>query len=107
MERDEKKSKHYWELAAIVGNARARHNLGIEDFKGSNMNRAMKHFMIAVEGGCNESLNTIKQMFKDGNAAKDDYEKALQAYQAYLADIRSDQRDEAAAFRDDFKYYEL
>lgn len=29
MESDERKSKHYYEVAAIEGNAKARHNLGI------------------------------------------------------------------------------
>ena len=28
--------------------------------------RALKHFMIAVEGGYNESLNAIKQMYSNG-----------------------------------------
>jgi len=42
----------------------------------------------------------------DGHATKDDYTKALRAYQAYLDKITIDQRDEAAAADDDYKYYE-
>ena len=44
-------------------------------------------------------------MYSKGCATKDDYAKALQAYQAYLSEIKSDDRDKAAAFSDDFKYY--
>ena len=47
------------------------------------------------------------QMCKDGRATRDDYAKALKAYQDYLDDIKSDQRDEAAAFSVEYKYYEL
>ena len=44
-------------------------------------------------------------MYKNGHATKDDYAKALRAHQAYLDEIRSDQRDEAAALDKYFKYY--
>ena len=36
---------------------------------------------------------------------KDEYAKALRAYQANLVEIKSAQRDEAAAFNDEFEYY--
>jgi len=36
---------------------------------------------------------------------KDDYAKALRAHQSYLDEVRSDQRDEAAAHSDEYKYY--
>ena len=42
-------------------------------------------------------------MHKD--ATKDDYTQALRAYQAYVVEIKSPQRDEAAAFNDAYKYY--
>ena len=44
-------------------------------------------------------------MFMNGHAAKDNYAKALQVYQANLVEIKSPQRDEAAAFNDAKKYY--
>ena len=70
-----------------------------------NMDRALKHFMIAAGSGITDSLEIIKQMFINGDATKDDYAKALQAYQAYLVEIKSPQRDEAAASIENFKYY--
>ena len=41
----------------------------------------------------------------NGYASKDDYAKALQAYQAHLNEIKSPQRDEAVAFHEDYKYH--
>ena len=105
VERDEKKAKHYWELAAMGGDESARHNLGVFECNAGYYDRALKHLMIAVEFGNSGSLKKIKQLYAIGYASKDDYAKALKAYQAYLEDIKSDQRDKAAAFDDDYKYY--
>ena len=106
MARDETKATHYYGLAALGGDVRARHNLGILVGREGGYDRALKHFMIAVEGGYNKSLKLIKEMYSNGYATKDDYAKALKAYQAYLSEIKSDQRDKAAAFSDSYKYYE-
>ena len=70
------------------------------------MERALKHFMIAVGSGYNDALRNIQQMYKHGFATKHDYAKALKAYQVYLSEIKSDDRDKAAAYSDGFKYYE-
>ena len=102
LERDTQKAKHYWELAAIRGSNVARHNLGANT---CNCNIALKHFMIAAGGGEKRSLDIIQKMFKKGVATKEDYTQALRAYQAHLDKIRSPQRDEAAAFDEQFKYY--
>ena len=71
------------------GDVWARNNLGIVEIKAGNYERALKHYMIAVEGGYNKSLNVIKQMFSKGYATRDDYAKALQSHQAYLEEIKS------------------
>ena len=103
--RDEKKATYYYELAATESREMARHNLGMSEGRAGNIDRALKHFMIAAGFGDNDSLENIKQMYKDGKATKDDYTNALRSYQAYLVDIKSPQRDEAAAFDDRYKYY--
>ena len=90
----------------MMGDAGARYNLGILEGQACNEERAVKHLMIAVKDGNTASLAIIKEMYKGGFATKDDYAKALRSYQAYLDEIRSDQRDEAAAADDDCKYYE-
>ena len=105
VERDEKKAKYYWELAAMGGLVTSRHNLGVIEFNIGNMDRALKHHMISTGGGDNGSLENIKQLYKDGEATKDDYTNALRSYQAYLVDIKSPRRDEAAATNDKYKYY--
>ena len=105
VERDEKKAKYYTELAAMGGHVIARHNLGNFEGRAGNMDRAVKHYVIAAGCGYNDSLENIKQMFMNGHASKDDYAKALQVYQAYLGEVKSAQRDEAAAYEDYYKYY--
>jgi len=106
VDRDEKKAIHYWELAAMEGNVDAIFNLGVIEGKAGNMDRALKHFMNAIVGGYADSLEKVRDLYSWGYATKEDYTKAQQAYQAYVDDIKSDQRDEAAAFKDEFKYYE-
>ena len=104
VERDKKMAKHYYELAAMGGNVVARHNLGADEYNAGNYDRALKHYMIAAKGGHTRSKN-IQQLYMDGLATKDDYAKALRSHQAYLVEIKSDQRDKAAAFRDVYRYY--
>ena len=105
VERDMKKAMHYYELAAMRGNTDAMHNLGVLEFNAGNMDRALKHDMVAAGCGDNDSLENIKQTFMNGKATKDDYTNALRSYQAYLVDIKSSQRDQAAATNDHYKYY--
>ena len=105
VERDEKKVVYYYELAAMGGIVTARYNLGMLEGQTGNMDRALNHFMIAVGFGHTQSLEIIKHMFMNRQATKNDYAKALRVYQANLVEIKSPQRDEAAAFHDCYKYY--
>ena len=98
-------ARHYDELAAMEGFVTARHNLEIDEENAGNYNRALKHYMIAVRGGHTRSVKAIQQLYMDGHVAKDNYADALQARQAYLDEIKSDQRDKTAAFRDNYRYY--
>ena len=102
---DKKKATHYFELAAIGGSEVARYNLSIKEKLAGNFDRSLKHFMIGVRSGDAPSLNQIKELYLNGHAAKEDYTKALQLYQTYLAEIKSDQRDKAAATDEDYRYY--
>ena len=98
VEVDKEKAKQYYELAAMGGDVTARYNLG-------NMERSLKHHIIAVIGGQGKSLESIQKMYLNGHATKDDYTKALRCYQEYLAVIKSVERDEAAAVNDRCRYY--
>ena len=106
VERDKKKAEHYYELAAMGGVPGARFNLGNAEGRAGNWKRAIKHWSIAAGGGYSDSVKSIQQLYTNGHVPKDDYAKALRAYQAYLSEIKSEQRDEAAAFNEVvFKYY--
>ena len=102
---DKKKAVHYYELAAMMGSVHARNNLGMIEKNAGNVDRAIKHCMISVRGGHTDSLERIKQLFKDGHATKEEYTAALQGYQEYLGEIKSSQRDQAAVVTDKYKYY--
>ena len=104
VEVDIEKAIHYYELAAMGGNEVARYNLGVVEIEG-NKERALKHWMIAVRDGNTESLKNIKRFYSNGRATKEDYTKALRAYQEYLGEIKSNQRDKAAAADEDYRYY--
>jgi len=105
VEVDKKQAKYYCELSAIGGNVNARYNLGLEEEESGRMERALKHHVIAAGSGDSDSLNYIKDFYSNGHATKEDYTKALQSYQAYLGEIKSAQRDEAAAACEDYRYY--
>ena len=104
VDRDEKRAVHYFEKGAMGGCTGSRLALGYIEKNSGNMERAIKHFMISVAYGHNGSLKETKQLYSQGHATKDDYVKALRAYQKYLSEVKSTQRDEAAAAREDFKY---
>ena len=106
VERDNKKADHYFEIAAMRGHVSARHKLGFAEVRAGNWDKALKHYMIAVGDGHNNSVKSIQLFYEGGYATKEDYTNALRAYQKYLDEIRSEQRDEAAALHEDvFKYY--
>ena len=105
VEVDKKKARHYYELAAMGGNVLGRHNLGVNEAKAGNIDKSLKHFMIAAKSGHNESLKKIQELYPYGCVRKEDYTKALQSYQSYLNEIKSPQRDEAAAFDENCQYY--
>ena len=106
VEMDKQKGDRYFELAAMRGNAIARHNLGCTELEAGNKSRALKHWMIALGGGHSKCLNNIQLLYSLGQVTKDEYTKALRARQEYLGEIKSEQRDEAAAIDGDkYKYY--
>jgi len=106
VEVDKKKAKHYYELAAIGGQEVARYNLGLMEKKGGDMDRALKHFIIAARSGDSDSLKQIQNLYSNGHATKKDYMKGLQSYQTYLGEIKSFQRNKAAVLDERCRYYE-
>jgi TPR repeat protein len=102
---DKKKAVYYGELAAMQGNSVSRYNLGVNEAKAGKYNKALKHWLISCERGQVVSLKAIKRLLVVGRATKEDCEKALRAYKEYVKEVKSDQRDEAAAFDGTYRYY--
>jgi len=102
--RDVEKAMHYFELGAMMGDDGARVALGYIEQNLGNMDRALRHHMIAVGSGCNASLKRIQQLYSGGQVTRDEYTKALRAYQDYLNVVKSSQRDKAAAATEEFRY---
>ena len=84
---------------ALLGKANS------EEFFAKKMDRAVRHYIIGVRLGEYNTLKNVHRLFICGFATKDDYTKALRAYQEYVDEIRSDQRDAAAAISDNYRYY--
>lgn len=98
--RDMKKCVYYWELAAMGGYVDARDNLGLEELKKGNNDRAKKHFILAARAGDKEALERIKTGFMKGIVTKDEYASTLRAHHERHKEMKSDARDKAAAIPD-------
>ena len=96
---DKKKAVHHYQIAAMMGSINARHNLGCTEMENGNYMPAMKHFMIAANGGDKDSLDQIKVGFRKGHVTKDDFETTLRAYQSSCDKTKSEQRDRASVLR--------
>ena len=96
---DMKKAVHHYQIAVMMGSVVARHNLAGVELQNRNYQRAMNHVMIAAKCGYKASLQTVTQGFRLGHVTKEDFEKTLRAYQASCDETKSEQRNRAAAIR--------
>lgn len=94
---DEKKSKHYYELAAMGGNIYARHALGCLEGNAGNHKRAMKHFILGARSGEAACLGDVKTGYTRGFVTKDEYATTLRAFHERQKEMKSDARDKVAA----------
>ena len=95
VERVMKKAGYYFELAAMMGSVMARHNLGGNEYEAGNLQKAMKHCMIAAKAGEEDSLNIVKKGFMAGLVTKDEYADTLRSHHERQNEMRSDEREEA------------
>ena len=91
------KSIYHWKLAAIGGHEIARHNLGATEEESGDMDRAMKHFMIAARSGYEKSLKEVGNGYKAGYVTKDEYANTKRAYQVCVDEMKSKKRSIVAA----------
>ena len=99
-EKDDGRAMYHWEKAAIGGHPFARYYLACYEERNGNVERAVKHFIIAANLGDENSMKALWVEFKDGNITKEDLEATLRSHQAALDAMKSAQRDAAErAFR--------
>ena len=99
VERDEKKQLYHLERAAIGGHSMARHNLGCMEERNGNMDRAIKHWIIAANLAYELSLEALQNAYRKGLVSKEDFTGALRGYQAAIEAAKSPQRKEGAEFK--------
>ncbi|KAK1745504.1 hypothetical protein QTG54_003428 [Skeletonema marinoi] len=113
-EKNEEKEKIHSEEAAIAGHPIARYNLAIiegcigrEKREMSYLNRSVKHFIIAANLGCNDSIQQLKHYYSAGWVSTEDFAAALRANQAAVDATKSPQREvglrEVASSQDGYR----
>jgi len=102
VEHDSDKALFHLEKAAIAGHGGARYCLGVSTsthtgVKFSPSFLSMKHFMIGAKSGYAQCLERVKDGFAGGMVTKADFEETLRMHKESLDEMKSDQRDKAAA----------
>ncbi len=93
VEMDEMKEKYHFEEAAIGGHPLARYNLGCHEYDNGNVERAVKHWIIAANQGQDDSIKKLLEAFKEGDVSKDELAAALRAHKAAVDETKSPQRE--------------
>ena len=101
VQKDVERGARFFEKAAMLGNAEARHNLGCYKCNRGDYDRAVRHFLISAKMGDKVSIGKIKELFRKGYATKEQYAEALKGYQGAVEGVKSRDRDEAKTFLDD------
>ena len=98
VKKDKERAAYHMKLAAIGGLEMARHNLGTIEMSNGDMNRAMKHHIIAAKSGLEKSLKMVGKGYKAGLVSKDEYTSTLRTYQVSVNEMKSVQRTKAAEY---------
>ncbi len=98
VEKDIKKYIRHMQQAAIGGHPVARLNLGVWEQDKGNIDKAVKHFIIAANLGFDGAIEALKKYYARGMVSKEDFAAALRAYQAAVDATKSPQRDAAEAY---------
>lgn len=99
VEQDEEKQIYHLERAAIGGHSNARHNLArLESEIFCREERAVKHWIIAAKQGDVESMNVLKDCYKEGSISEEDFAAALRGHHAAVDATKSPQREKARTY---------
>jgi tetratricopeptide (TPR) repeat protein len=100
VEKDMEKAVYHLEIAAIGGHHIARCQLAFIESDNGNVEKAVKHFIIAAKLGYDQAMNMLWLHYRLGNITKEDLEATLRAHHAALDAMKSPQRKEVEdAFR--------
>ena len=95
VEKDIEKELHHLKEAAIGGHPSARCGLGFHEYDNGNIERAVKHWIIAAAQGHDDSIKFLLEGFKRGFVSKENLAAALRAHQAAVNSAKSPQREAA------------
>jgi tetratricopeptide (TPR) repeat protein len=95
VETNKEKAVYHYEKAAMGGHPYARHELARYEERNGNIERSVKHLIIAANLGNETSMKTLWAVFKVGNITKEDLDTTLRAHQAAIDEMKSEQRDAA------------
>ena len=96
--KDEEKALNHLEKAAIGGHPYARFGLAIIEEENGNIERSVKHYIIAANLGDEDSMKRLWKHYSDGNITKEELDATLRSHQAALDEMKSEQRDAGEAF---------
>jgi TPR repeat protein len=100
-----KKAKFHFEAAAMAGHETARFHLGFVEAEYGNIERAVKHWIIAASGGFYMAMHALRTFFKKGYVSRESINSTLTAYNNSCAEFRSEARD--AYIQNKLKHYEV
>ena len=98
VEKDEEKKVYHWEKAAIGGHPKERYHLGCFEWRNGNMERSVKHLIIAAKLGEDRSMKALWEQYSAGNINKEELESTLRAHKAAIDATKSAQRDAGEAY---------
>ena len=99
VEKDEEKAVYHYEKAAIGGDPEARHDLGCLEERDGNMEKAVKHYIIAANLGDEKSMKLLWWHYSAGNITKEELDATLRTHHAAINEMKSPEREAAEAWR--------
>jgi len=93
VEKDAKKEIYFHLEEAAIGG----HPTGCQEGNNGRIERAVKHWIIAANQGCVDSIQELRGEYADGTISKESFAAALRAHphQAAVDATKSPQRDAA------------
>ena len=96
---DVEKAVYHYEKAAIRGHPTARQMLAYnEEWDNGNIERSVKHLIIAAKLGDEKSMEALWAHYPAGNITKEDLDATLRAHHAAIDATKSPEREAAEAF---------